>query len=138
MCSRYDNGDISCKPNIITFSLVLNACAYTKEKKSHKDSIRIALKVQERLFQNVDVYGRPDSIFFSRLIKVFGFCMSNVKDRQSFISVAFERCVEEGLVDDTVLESLKRFSPNLYGKLPGISGGKVTVQSLPKRWSKNT
>ena len=138
MCNRYDNGDINCKPDIISFSLVLNACAYTKEKASHKDAVRIALQTQERLLKNVIVYGLPDSIFFNRLIKVFGFCISDLGEKERFISTAFERCAKEGHVNHTVLESVRRYTPRLYEKLPGMSRGKVSVQSLPKDWTKKS
>lgn len=138
MCQRYDSGDIVCKPNVTAFNLVLNVCSYNKNKSSHDDSVRVALLTQEKLLGNTAVYGHPDGDFFNRLIKVFGFCISDPIERHRFISKAFERCAKDGQVNDFVLESLKRFAPQAYETLLGKSDDRVSTKNLPEDWSRNS
>jgi hypothetical protein len=128
MGHRYENGDIRCKPNVVAFTFVLKACCFNKNKYTHEDSVRIALLTQEKLFGNTALYGKPDDKFFNRLIQVFGFCIHESRERERFISIAFERCAKEGQVSVTVLESLKKFSPQIYENI-----GKT----LPKEWTRN-
>jgi len=137
MCNRYEKGDLGAKPNVSSFTNVLNACAYTKDKRFHLEAVDIAVRIQEKIFSDVDNYGRPDSKFFNMLIRVFGFCIPKDSDRQSFISATFQRCSREGRVDNTVLGSMKKFSPKLYSKLPGFNQGRASLENLPKDWSRN-
>ena len=138
MCQRFDEGDFGCKPNTTAFNFLLNVCAYNKNKDTCNDSVRIALLAQEKLLKNQSVYGRPDAMFFERLIKVFGWCITDTKKRQPFVSTAFERCAKEGLVDNAVLKTVQRFAPRIYQKIGGdLKVGGVSIDSIPADWSRN-
>ena len=139
MCSRYNNGDISCKPTVIVFNKVLNACAYNKNKETHKDSVKIALLTQKQFLENSTVFGACDSIFFVSLLKVFGYCIPDFKERQKFTSVAFTQCAKEGYVNKAVLDCLKKFSPKLFYELPGMydNDAQMSLQNLPPDWYRN-
>lgn len=137
MCDRYDNGDITCKPSLAAFNSVLNVCAFNRNKETHDVSVRIALLTQERLLENTAIYGQPDTGFFNRLIKVFGYCISDPKVSHRFISTAFERCAKEGLVDESVLKLLNKLAPQVYQKLHAESKVGVSIHALPKDWSRN-
>ena len=139
MCNRYNNGDVSCKPTIIAFNQVLKACAYNKNKETQKDSVKIALLTQKRFLENSAVFGTCDSIFFVSLLKVFGYCIPDHKERQKFTSAAFTQCAKEGYVDKAVLECLKKFSPKLFYELPGMHDDdtKMSLHNLPRDWYRN-
>jgi len=138
MCNRYEKGDIACKPNLQSFKLVLHVCGHTTRRlSSYKNSVRVALQTQDKLLRNPGIYDKPDGEFFEKLIKAFGRNIQDKEEKRNFISLAFERCAKEGLVDESVLETLKRCSPQLHRNLPIVSG-KVSITKLPKEWWRNT
>lgn len=139
MCDRYDNGDLSCKPTVIVLKQVLNACAYNKNKETQRDSVKIAIMTTKKFLDNAAVFGKCDSAFFNSVLKVYGYCIPDSKERLKFTTATFETCAKEGYVDELVLASVKKFSPQIFYELPGMSdnGGNITLDSLPKDWCRN-
>jgi hypothetical protein len=135
MDERFKQGDVALRPNCLTFTMVLNACFKVNHKDFiEEDAIRVALEVQDWFLKNQDIYGPSDPKFFATLIKVFGFCIQNPDQKHRFLSAAFERCCKEGLVDDDVLNSLRRCDNTLYTAIVnGASKSAVVAKRVPHK-----
>lgn len=132
MCHAYEKGSLDVRPNVITFTSVLNACAYTRGSEADREqAIKIALMVLTELLPN---YDKPNHITFRTLLEVFGKQARNDRERLKLSSAAFEKCVEEGQVDSSVLDALGRFVPKLYENLPRDDQSEIRV---PAEWSRN-
>ena len=144
LCKEIENrfqkvGDNSLKPSVSALNVVLNACAYTMKTDEQKEALEIVEEIQKTLCES-NMYGTPDTVFYNNIIKSFGFLLkerSQKKQREKGISVAFERCCTEGLLSEQILQSLKRFYPELYMRLPGFSNGNIAFGDLPTEWSRN-
>ena len=134
---QYKGGDLKVKPTPRTLCVVLNACAHTSQKEEHLDALRVALEVQSLLFNELELFGRPGSQIFLNLMKAFGALVSGDQTRkEDFVNAVFRRYCKEGLVDETILEFLKRNCPSLYRNLPGGQGSEINLEALPVEWSR--
>mmetsp|Transcript_14593 Transcript_14593/g.20624 ORF Transcript_14593/g.20624 Transcript_14593/m.20624 type:complete len:138 (+) Transcript_14593:1-414(+) len=128
----YGKGDLDVRPSFVTYSAVLNACAYTRGNKRDQDNaIKIALMVMAELQSKNE---KASHITFRTLLLVFAKQVPDEKERSRLSSVAFERCCREGQVDESVIGTLRMNMPSLYEKLPRNSQGALDI---PAAWSKN-
>lgn len=133
MCQAYHEGNLSVRPNRITFTAVLNACAFTSGDDSERQkAVEIALRtIQE--FDRHD-YDKTSPTMYATLLKVFGNQIRDRKARLNYFNVTFRRCCSEGQVDHTVVEVLKKYTPDLYHNLPRNRDQQI---QLPPEWSMN-
>jgi hypothetical protein len=121
MCKLYEEGkNTRVKPDVRTYTLVINACAYTKHKKEHREALAIALRTFDQLKSQKDII--PNSFIFCNILYA---CKNLIpKDSETYrISLAkefFELCSKAGYVNDYVLRALeKTVSRQQYIELVG-------------------
>lgn len=115
MLNEHTNGNTDVQPNVITVNSVLTACAFTKgDDATRKRAIQIALNIFSKMEQHAIV---PNSNSFRTLLEAIGRQVSDMTERNKMAEIAFRRCQREGLVDASVVETLRTFLPELYDTL---------------------
>ncbi len=146
MTSRFDKVNYEyTKP----LTSVLNGCNLTSGNEDKQEAIQIALQIHEIMTHNDrDSRYKPNGEYFLMLMKAFGMCSSHT-EREKNIQLAFEHCCREGLVDQYILNTMKKFAPKLYSKLKSstsksntgtsttTSTGTISVHDLPPGASRN-
>ena len=134
MIERYKEGDLNVKPTQRILCTVLNGCAHTGPG-GESEALRVAVAVQNLLFNELELFERPGRQIFKNSMMAFRHLIKDKTIQDRFTNAIFRRYCEEGLVDETILELLKRHSPSLYRKLPGVNGSESDLEALPKEWS---
>ena len=136
MFKSYENGNQEAKPNIRTFSTVLNACAYTNgDKAARIEAFQVSRKVLKEILGGE--YGSPNEIVFSTFLK----CCSLIPgghQRDELAASIFHECCSRGLVDVKVILNLRRAlsTERLNQVLDGtkLAYGHLEMVSIPKQW----
>jgi hypothetical protein len=137
MRKLYDfNKSRQCKPNVVIFTAVINACARPAQVSEKLDSFQIAqLTMEEAL-----VLGEANFLTFAAFLGVCSHTLLPSTLRDGTVKRTFEQCSDAGQVGRIVLEKLKQAaSPVLYKELVGsypLDGNDIPTQ-LPKAWTKN-
>ena len=133
MCEGYQNGNLPIRPNVITFTAVLNACAFARgDDQNRQKAVETALMAMNE-YQSHD-YDAPSPIMYATLLKVFGHQVKDPKNRFKYSSIAFQRCCQDGQVDDSIIKLLQEYVPALYRQLPRNKDKQV---DLPPEWTMN-
>jgi Pentatricopeptide repeat domain len=125
-----------CKPNVVIFTAVINACARPAQVSEKLGSFQIAqLTMEEAL-----VLGEANFLTFAAFLGVCSHTLLPSTLRDGTVKRTFEQCRDAGQVGRIVLEKLKQAaSPVLYKELVGsypLDGNDIPTQ-LPKTWTKN-
>ena len=139
MKEKFDNGDKSCAPDVISITAMINVCAYNTatNHKSRTESVKIALECLELILKQPENFGPVNSILFRTLLECVGKNMTaNPSMLEKISANVFHRCCEAGEVDASVLNTLKRYTPTLYDKLP-LAKRKLSLKHLPPKWTRN-
>lgn len=145
MISAFENGNVDAKPNILTYSTVMNACAYTNgESQDRFEAFQIARSCMKDVLTSK--FGvQPNNILFSGFILAYAKLVrdrDNPKNEQLIKSI-FNECCKLGLVDVKVILSLRRAtSSNLFSELCmgtklHTKHGRIDIQDIPAEWRCN-
>lgn len=135
MCKAYEQGDVSMRPTSSAFSAVLNACAFTRCDSTafQEKIINIALQVMNELEKGK--YDEPSGPMYLNLFRILGRHMNDPSEATRVAEVFFQRCCQDGLLNDLILKELRMNIPGLYSKLP--KGTNKRELQLPDQWSRN-
>lgn len=123
-----------CKPDVFSFSLVLNGCASAFG--SRKERLK-AFGVARSTFQDMLSFGvAPNQVTYGIMLKCANKLLQpGSEKREFFVRDIFERSRRDGLVDPTVINSLRlAASDELFGEL---LGGNDLPSEIPPEWSSN-
>ena len=123
-----------CKPDVFSFSLVLNGCASTYG--SQKERLKV-FGVARSTFQDMLSLGvQPNQITLGIMLKCANKLLQpGSEKRESFVRDIFKRSRRDGLVDSAVINSLRlAASDELFGELVG---GNDRSSKIPPEWSYN-
>jgi hypothetical protein len=124
------------KPNVKTFTAVLNACARPIEKSERTDAFAIAQLTMAEL--SVGTYGKPNFLSYAAYLSVCATTLDPGHDRDRAVEVAFKACAEAGEVGRIVLEKLYgASSPELLEKLIGSYRDEQGQVHIPEKWNAN-
>lgn len=144
--SDYCSGKSLLRPDVTTFSSVINACAYySGDSNGRAKALKIALRTFDKLCKSSDE--KPNNITFGTIFKAIANLMPLSDEREKLVRNLFDRCTEDGLVDSFVLSQVRNASPQLYRELVeepcGLGGDTADesidsiLQSMPQEWSAN-
>eukprot|EP00536_Pseudo-nitzschia_multiseries_P000487 jgi/Psemu1/300100/fgenesh1_kg.6_\ len=126
----------SLKPNVKTFTSVLNACARPMVPHEKADAFAIAQLTMAEL--SVGTYGKPNFLSYAAYLSVCATTLDVGPERDAEVKKSFEDCVKAGEVAQIVLEKLhSAASPELLQTLIGDyidEGGQITI---PTHWTRS-
>ena len=121
------------RPNEKMFTAVLNACAYTTgERSDQTEAVQVALQVMEEFKRHN--YGKPNSLMYSTLIEVFTRNVVDMEVRLKYVRAAFQRCCDDGMVNEAIIKIIRRYVPDLFQELPRNVHKEMVV---PPEWRMN-
>lgn len=124
------------KPNVKTFTAVLNACARPTETSERTDAFAIAQLTMAEL--SVGTYGKPNFLSYAAYLSVCATTLDPGHDRDRAVEVAFQACAKAGEVGKIVLEKLHgAASPELLEKLIGSYRDRQGQVHIPEKWKAN-
>jgi len=125
------------KPNVKTFTSVLNACARPVNKAEKEDAFAIAQLAMAEL--SLGTYGKPNFLSYAAYLAVCATTLEVGPKRDAETKKTFGDCIQAGQVGQIVLEKLHTAaSPELLDELIGQhldDRGQVTI---PPHWNKST
>ncbi len=148
---------LALRPNEITYTCVLNSCAYSvtvtgeddirRKEYIRRKALDTAIFTLEELMDSPNL--QPNHVFYGTFLR----CCANLIDddhrRITVVEPVFLQCVKDGQVGQIVLNQLRHAAPDeLYEKLLGkviqrssgtSTGGrdKVRIEDLPSEWRCN-
>jgi len=139
----YRSGKSSLRPDVTTYSSVINACAYCANVEKRAEALETALRTFDKLCKLEDE--NPNNITFGTVFKAIQNLMPISEEREELVQKLFDQCCEEGYVDSFVLTQVRFASPRLYRDLvegPCGLGGPGTTQdtetilrNVPIEWT---
>jgi len=139
----YRAGNKEARPNEVTYTAVLNSCAFpaVPDARTRRKALDTAVFTLEELQSSR--YGHPNQVTYGTFILA---CANLLEEddatRREMIERAFQQCCKDGQVGEMVLNHLRKAAPpDLYEELlTGFvrSGGtRLSVADLPQEWRCN-
>lgn len=143
MDKLYRAGDKDTRPNELTYTAVLNSCAFPAvlDSKSRKKALDTAIFTLAEL--QGSPYGKPNHLTYGTFLKACANLMPRDNElRTLIVEPVFRQCCEDGQVGEMVLAHLWNAAPkDLYRELlkdvVPSGGGKIKVRDLPREWRRN-
>ena len=142
MDKLYRAGDKDTRPNELTYTAVLNSCAFPAvlDPKSRKKALDTAIFTLAEL--QGSPYGKPNHLTYGTFLKACANLMPRDGElRRMVVEPVFLQCCEDGQVGEMVLTHLWDAAPkDLYWELlkdVAAPGAKVTLQDIPLDWRRN-
>jgi hypothetical protein len=138
MDKLYRAGNKEARPNEITYTAVLNSCAFpaTLDARTRRKALHTAMFTLKEL--QGSPYVQPNQVTYGTFIKA---CRNLLDDddvlRRAVIKKAFQECIEDGQVGQMVLNYVPKdvVDELLAGSIH--SGSRVSVRDLPMEWKCN-
>lgn len=133
MRQRYEiYGQKSCKPNVVAFTSVINACVKPATYNDKEIAFEIAQLVFEELLQSP--YGTPNFLTYAAFLHVCGTALDDEKQIQSAVRRIFGLCRQYGCVGKIVLQKLEEVATDeLFSELVGPH---KTWDDIPRSWKR--
>jgi len=136
MQSQYEAGNVDVKPNSHTYNAVMNACAFTKVEEDKAEALIIAFRFFERLQQQRGMH--PDAYSYTIMLSVCANLFPREDTERRFVNAKalFEKCCEQGYVNDHVLRKLRQLvTEREYMYFVGSI--EQSADRLPMNWTRN-
>jgi hypothetical protein len=131
--ARYE----SLKPNVKTFTSVLNACARPIHVSESEDAFAIARLTMAEL--SLGIYGTPNFLSYAAYLAVCATTLEVGPERDAETKKTFRDCIEAGQVGQIVLEKLyTAASPELLHELLGEHLDERGQIRIPSDWNRST
>jgi hypothetical protein len=143
----YQSGISYIRPDVTTYSSVINACAYCVGNASKRsEALQTALRTFYKLFNMTDE--NANNITYGTMFKAIQNLMPISEERVVLVRKLFDMCCTDGCVDYFVLSQVRFASPQLYRDLvegpcglggPGLKFGvDAVLKNIPTEWTANT
>ena len=143
---EFRSGESHLRPDVTTFSSVINACAYCVGDSSKRaEALETALRTFYKLRDMADE--NANNITYGTLFKAIQNLMPKSDEREELVRDLFDQCCDEGFVDYFVLSQVRYASPQLYRALvegpcglsgPGTKMGlEAVLANVPTEWTAN-
>lgn len=132
MIDRYEAGDVTLKPDVVVYTIVIKACAHTRGTPQEKQkALEMALDAIETLETSLE-YGPPNDVAYSTLITAICKLSESTVQREQLLEVAFRKCADRGLVSVNVVREINRWgSRRLFRRLAN------NTNQVHPDWSQN-
>lgn len=141
---EYERGKSKVKPDITTYSSVINCCAYyTGPPKGGEAAFEVGWRTFQKIKESDDLV--VNNIVYGTLFKAIGKLTSRGPKQEAMIKNLFLECCEAGQVCNFVLSQVRSSSPpelfrNLMPKnIQDRDARNIEkiLKKMPKKWSKN-
>lgn len=143
----YRSGQSYVRPDVTTYSSVINACAYCVGNAAKRtEALQTALRTFYKLYHMKDE--NANNITYGTMLKAIQNLMPISEERIELVRKIFDMCCEDGCVDYFVLSQVRFASPQLYRDLvegpcglggPGLKYGlDAVLKNVPTEWTANT
>lgn len=142
MDKLYQAGNKEARPNEVTYTAVLNSCAFPSvlDQKARRRMLDVAIFTLEEL--QASRYGHPNQVTYGTFIKA---CANLLPDdealRRVVLKKVFDQCCKDGQVGEMVLTHLRKAAPpDLFQELLAVADSKtgtISVRDLPLEWRCN-
>lgn len=125
------------KPNVKTFTSVLNACARPVSPSEKDDAFEIAKLAMAEL--SLGTYGKPNFLSFAAYLSVCATTLEVGPQRDAETEKTFRDCIKDGQVGQIVLEKLyAAATPELLEELIGEYRDEKGNINIPRHWNRST
>ena len=134
MKQQYTNGDLDCKPDVFSYTSVINACARSPPNVSDPEMIITIAEQAMRELRESSLFAQgPNSITYTALLKTYAkhLPFESLLLKEKMIRKEFEQCCIDGYVNDYVLDTIRAIKSDVLLKQLIPSG------SIPSHWSRN-
>jgi len=141
----YQSGKSSLRPDVTTYSSVINCCAYHRYGEGRSKAMEVAMRTFQKACELKD--DSPNNITYGTLFKAIANLMPADDEREDLVRSLFDQCCKEGVVDGFVLSQIRNASPELYRDLieqPCGLGGPdaddrigTILNNVPPEWCEN-
>lgn len=130
MRQRYEiYGQRSCRPNVVVFTSVINACVKPATSADRQGAFQIAQLVFDELIQSS--YGVPNFLTYAAFLHVCGTTLEESR-RDAAVRRIFGLCRQHGCVGKIVVQKMREYaSADLYEEL---MGGFENWEEMPASW----
>ena len=141
MDKLYQAGNKEARPNEVTYTSVINSCAFPArlDPNTRRKALATAIFTLQELQSSR--YGHPNQVTYGSFFKACANLLADDDDdtRRDIIRSAFRQCCKDGQVGDMVLAQIRRAAPaDLFEELlAGRSASTVSMQDLPLEWRCN-
>ena len=137
MTKRYlETHAASMKPNVKTFTAVINSCARPAEESERNDAFEIAKLTMAEL--SLGTYGKPNFLSYAAFLSVCCSTLAPDDRRDQIVRSIFEECVKVGEVAQLVLTKLRiAASDDLYLELVGEYMKEDGSLEIPSTWNQS-
>ena len=119
MDKLYTAGKQQARPNAVTYTAVLNSCAFPAnlDSNSRKRALDTAIFTLKELQSSK--YGKPNQVTYGTFLKAAANLLHDDDDlRRQVIEETFKQCCQDGQVGEMVLNYLRQAAPaDLYQEL---------------------
>jgi hypothetical protein len=141
MDKLYQAGNKEARPNEITYTAVLNCCAFPAvlDQRTRRKALDTAIFTLEELQSSR--YGQPNQVTYGTFLKACANLVDDDATRRRVTKRTFHQCCKDGQVGEMVLAYLRKAAPaDLYRELLADfirSGASISVKDLPHEWRCN-
>jgi hypothetical protein len=143
MDKLYQAGYKAARPNEVTYTSVLNSCAFpaTLDQRIRRKALDTAIFTLQELQSSR--YGQPNEVTYGTFIKACANLLSDDDDMlRVVIEQAFQQCCKDGQVGEMVLSHLRDAAPDdlyneLMSKVASSGATTVNIDDLPPEWRCN-
>ncbi len=129
-----DNG---IRPGVRAYNGVIKACSRISpdaDLETKRSTVEIAARVLHVLQNSEEL--NPDSITYNDLISLCKL-ISDAEEKSLTIRALFKQCCNGGVLNRSILATLKEVAGNDFWILVGRDRGHVDITSLDPKWSRN-
>mmetsp|Transcript_3469 Transcript_3469/g.7154 ORF Transcript_3469/g.7154 Transcript_3469/m.7154 type:complete len:301 (+) Transcript_3469:166-1068(+) len=130
----YQQGSLSCAPDVFSYTTVISACAYTfGDREEQRRAMGIAFATFDELRECG--FGSPDTVTYVTLLKACTHLTQMNEERFLSVHHVFNCCCVDGLLGHKVIKQLQDAVPKeIYNHL---TGGRTNSYNMPFEWSRN-
>ena len=111
MLKEYEQGKERLKPDVVTFTSVINASANANgNAEARRRSLRFAITTLELMKQDPR-FEKPNQLTYSAMTRACARLASNGEERSRVLAAVFEQCIGEGMLSRMTLDMFKNGVP---------------------------
>ena len=131
MISRYNAGDMSLKPDVFVYTILIKACAHIQGTQQEKQTgLYMSLDAMQ-ILEDTD-FGPPNDVAYGAFMMAICRLSDSTHQRETLLEAAFRKCSNRGLVSRNVVDEMNRGgSRRLFRRLTN------NTNQLKSDWSKN-
>ena len=142
MDKLYQAGYKDARPNEVTYTSVLNSCAFTVslDQRTKRKAFDTAIFTLQEL--QASRYGHPNDIAYGTFMQACANLLSKDDEMlRAVIEEAFRQCCKDGQVGEMVLYHLRDAAPDdlywqLLSEVPSTTET-INIEDLPPEWRRN-